>query len=245
MRILGLEFYDGDPKEAVLRARGLCVFPAGPSLATLDRDARYREALLAADVRFVDSGFLTLSWFLLSGERLKRISGLRFLKDFLRGPKNNRILWVHPSPAAQKRNALFLEIDQKFPAALSSHYCAPMYPEAQPIRDEALLSMAKQHQPQAIVINLGGGTQEPVGQYLKQNLAFHPLILCTGGAIDLLTGAQTQVPDWADSLFLGWFFRSFFTPRAQRRQMRVHPGRRYIEALRLFPLLAKYRREMP
>jgi len=247
MKVLGLEFYDGKPADALSEARGLCVFPSGPGLATLKCDARYREALAGADTRFVDSGFLALFWFLLSGERLSRLSGLRFLKAFLEidDLKNKRILWVHPTPPAQKRNRLFLEFDKKFPAALPTHYCAPLYPAGNAIQDEELLALARKKQPQVIVLNLGSGTQEPLGFYLKKNLAFAPVILCTGGAIDFLTGAQANIPDWADRLFLGWLFRSVFTSRSQAKRMRVSPGWRYLVAWRLLPLLMKYRREMP
>ena len=77
MKVLGLEFYQGKAGGALAAARGLCVFPSAPGLATLDRNERYRGALLKADTRFVDSGFLALFWLFLSFERLSRISGLR------------------------------------------------------------------------------------------------------------------------------------------------------------------------
>jgi UDP-N-acetyl-D-mannosaminuronic acid transferase (WecB/TagA/CpsF family) len=276
---LGLAFYSGSPAQAAASAKGLCVFPSAPGLSALDKDPRYRAALLKADMRFVDSGFLALFWFFLTGERLQRVSGLRFLKTFLADPalRQKRILWIHPSAAAQNKNHPYLEEAQKLPPALSSHYVAPFYPADSPIADAALLDLCRQTQPEIIVINLGSGTQEPLGAYLKENLRTKdvrgaaqagygaavpnikplpeggvgggrkstPLILCTGGAIEFLTGAQAFIPDWADRLFLGWLFRIFATPHRQAKTMRTSPVFRYIGAWRLLWLLLKYRRRLP
>lgn len=244
---LGLKFFQGNIHQAVASAQGLCVFPAAPGLATIDTDPRYRDSLVQADTRYVDSGFLALCWFFLTFRSLSRISGLRFLQAFLADPATSRqkILWVHPTPRAQELNSLLATQRYGLPAALSSHYQAPLYPPIGEISDSALLAQINQFQPHIIIINLGGGTQEPLGAYIKANITPTPTILCTGGAIDFLTGAQAPIPAWADRLFLGWVFRILGTPAAQAKKMRISPSRRYLMAWRLLGLLIKYRGRLP
>lgn len=245
--VLGLEFWSGRAADAVQAARGLCVFPSAPGLATLGSDARYASALASADVRFVDSGFLTLMWFFISGEHLTRISGLRFLEAFLASGKlkSGRSLWVHPSVEAKRRNQEFLKNKIGLNEEAVLHWVAPMYPVDAPIEDVALLNLCRGERPDFIVLNLGSNTQEPLGAYLKTHLDYVPTILCTGGAIDFLTGAQVAIPTWADRLFLGWLFRILGTSRAQASAMKKSPRSRYLEAFRLAGLLFKNRRRAP
>jgi UDP-N-acetyl-D-mannosaminuronic acid transferase (WecB/TagA/CpsF family) len=214
-------------------------------METLSRDRRYAAALSAADVRFVDSGFMTLSWLLLSGERLHRISGLRFLKTFLGSRRfhSSRSLWVHPSPEAEARNKKFLCEEVGLPEASATHCVAPIYPTEGAISDVVLLSKCQTQKPDVIVINLGSNIQEPLGAYLRNHLDYSPLILCTGGAIDLITGAQVRIPDWADRAFAGWLFRLLGT--RQRKQLRCGFSSRMLRSWRLFGSLAKYRRLGP
>jgi UDP-N-acetyl-D-mannosaminuronic acid transferase (WecB/TagA/CpsF family) len=246
MVVLGLKFFQGPARNAVTAAHGLCVFPSAPGLATLDRDARYRDALLKADVRYVDSGFLALAWFVISGKKLCRVSGLYFLRKFFKDKqiRKKKILWINPTTEAQERNKKFIS-QSGFPEALSIHTVSPLYPADKPIRDAALLEFIELQKPEIIVINLGGGTQEPLGAYIKERLSYAPTLLCTGGALDFLTGAQAVIPDWADKLVLGWLLRVLSTPRSQAKSMRISPGKRYLGAFRLFKLLVKWRERLP
>jgi UDP-N-acetyl-D-mannosaminuronic acid transferase (WecB/TagA/CpsF family) len=83
------------------------------------------------------------------------------------------------------------------------------------------------------MVNIGGGVQEPLGYYLRQNLSYRPSIICVGAAIGFITGLQAGIPVWADALLLGWFFRCLHAPRA------FIP--RIWKGFRLVPILAQYR----
>jgi UDP-N-acetyl-D-mannosaminuronic acid transferase (WecB/TagA/CpsF family) len=83
------------------------------------------------------------------------------------------------------------------------------------------------------MINIGGGVQERLGFYLKENLSYRPSIICVGAAIAFITGQQAAIPVWADTLMLGWFLRCLHAPK--KFAPRIWKG------LRLMPLLAKYR----
>ena len=66
--------------------------------------------------------------------------------------------------------------------------------------------------PNFILINIGGGTQEVLGLYLKEKLAFKPTIICTGAAISFFTKDQAPINSLIDQLYLGWFMRLIFNP---------------------------------
>src|SRR5205809_980284 len=85
-RILGVSFFTGSVRDAVERARqagGLIAIPASPALLKLKYDEEYRLALQKADLVLADSEFLALLWRLVSRRRLKKISGISYLKCLL------------------------------------------------------------------------------------------------------------------------------------------------------------------
>ena len=88
-----------------------------------------------------------------------------------------------------------------------------------------------------MVVGIGGGVQEKLGFFLKENLRARPAIHCIGAALGFLTGDQPPIPMWADRFYLGWLLRLL-------RQPRVF-GPRYLSALKLPWLLLRYRQEMP
>ena len=64
----------------------------------------------------------------------------------------------------------------------------------------------------SLIINLGGGTQEILGNFLKTNINFKSKVICTGGAISYFTKDQAPINDMIDKLYLGWFYRLLFNP---------------------------------
>jgi UDP-N-acetyl-D-mannosaminuronic acid transferase (WecB/TagA/CpsF family) len=111
-------------------------------------------------------------------------------------------------------------------------YVAPFY-SAGPISDPAILSWIESSKPPYIIINLGGGVQERLGFYLRENLSYRPSIICVGAAVAFITGLQATIPAWADSWMLGWLFRCLHAPK------KFIP--RYWKALQLIAILARYR----
>ena len=112
---------------------------------------------------------------------------------------------------------------------------APFY--GRPVTDPALLELLERIRPQHVIITIGGGNQEPLGLYLKENLSFRPAIHCIGAAIAFLSGDQVIIPVWADRLYLGWLFRSVSAPH------RYVP--RYWGARKLLAMMVKYRDRLP
>jgi UDP-N-acetyl-D-mannosaminuronic acid transferase (WecB/TagA/CpsF family) len=239
-KILGIDFFHGSAREAVDRMRqgGLLVVPAAPALKDLDRRADYREALLSADMALTDSAFMVLIWNRLMRDRVRRLSGLEYLRELLthddvRRPGNT--LWVMASAASAARNLQWLR-EQGVEVPESCVYLAPMYAGVR-VEDADLLGRLETLRPQHVIVTVGGGTQERLGLHLRQMLSYKPSIHCIGAAIAFLSGDQVAIPVWADRFYLGWLLRSLSEPK------RYVP--RYWDARKLLGLMLRYRDRLP
>lgn len=238
-RILGIDFFHGSAAEAVDRMSegGLLVVPAAPALRSLEADREYREALVQADLAITDSAYMVLIWNRLTGQRIRRLSGLEYLRELLRRPDARRpgsTVWIMANPPSAERNLAWLA-EQGIELTQDCVYLAPYY--GRPLEDVALLAQLERVRPKHVIITIGGGNQEPLGLYLKQNLTFCPAIHCIGAAIAFLSGDQVPIPVWADRMYLGWLFRSISQPH------RYVP--RYWGARKLFAMMVKYRDRLP
>lgn len=259
-RILGVVFYIG-PIEGLLERTmrgGLIVVPSAPVLVNLPVDAAHRLAIESSDLAVTDSGFMVLLWRLFTRERLIRISGLRYLRALMEDPRfrdSKSILWVMPSAVDAEENRAWLK-GEGVSVTEDDCYLAPHYPRQGPLEDPALLAVIETRRPRFVMINLGGGVQERLGWYLREELArkaqsaeskvpgplplgatphapaYMPALICTGAAIAFLSNRQVNIPPWADRMFLGWLMRSLSEPS------KFVP--RYWHSLRLIALLWKH-----
>jgi UDP-N-acetyl-D-mannosaminuronic acid transferase (WecB/TagA/CpsF family) len=235
-RILGINFFVGDwPDLLRLCTEGhFIVVPAAPALAELPANPAYRESVEKCDFAITDSALMVLFWKYLTGESLPRISGLRLLRGLLASDelqKPGSSVWIMPSQVEMEVNLAWLN-RHGHPITKDQSYVAPVYTQG-PVSDPALMRWIEERKPQYVIINLGGGVQERLGFYLRNNLSYRPSIICLGAAVAFLTGLQANIPAWADAWMLGWLFRCLHEPT------KFIP--RYRKALHLIPLLAKYR----
>jgi UDP-N-acetyl-D-mannosaminuronic acid transferase (WecB/TagA/CpsF family) len=238
-QILGIKFFTGCTSEAVdrMRSGGLLVVPSAPVLKDMETNSSCREALLNADLAITDSAFMVLIWNVIGANPIRRVSGLAYLREFLRRDETNQAgatFWIMAGPASAQKNAQWLN-SRGIAVTPDDMYIAPMYRGE--IKDLELLQRLRERRPKNIVVTIGGGTQEPLGLYLKRNLDFSPAIHCIGAAIAFLSGDQVHIPEWADHMYLGWLFRCL-----------SHPKRyvtRYWSARKLLPLMLRYRQLLP
>lgn len=239
---LGISFFNGDLGSAFELARmgGLVTAPSGPGLAQdLTRCSEYRRALENSDLVLPDSGLLCLWKKWIQRKKLTRISGLIFLQEILNRTNWNQEspFWIMPDDIQAEANVGWIEKTYGKKINPSDLYIAPRYHKSGKLKDAPLLSQLEIRRPVTIFIQLGGGVQERLGLYLKENLSYKPSIYCTGAALAFLSGQQANIPRWADALYLGWLLRCIKNPRI------FIP--RYGKALRLFFLLAKYGDKSP
>jgi UDP-N-acetyl-D-mannosaminuronic acid transferase (WecB/TagA/CpsF family) len=223
-KILGVRFYVADLEGLLdlIPGAGLVVVPSAPVMSRLAQDPSHRAALEGADLAVTDSGFMVLLWLFRTGERIRRISGLRLLRGLVgRGSFRGRgeTFWVMPSEADSQANLDWLR-GRGFAVETGDAYVAPLYPKAGPISDKLLVELIASRRPQLVVIALSGGVQERLGWELRQKLGYQPAILCLGGAIAFLSGRQTKIPVWADRVALGWLLRFISAPRAFAAKVR-------------------------
>ncbi|MFP6855184.1 MAG: WecB/TagA/CpsF family glycosyltransferase [Opitutales bacterium] len=241
-RVLGISFFNGSLRSAIEQCNqgGLVVIPSGPGLATdLMRDGAYAEALNGADLVLPDSGLMALCWNVLRLERIRRISGYALLKALLEEHhvKQGASFWIMPNADQSDANCRWLSKHAGIKLDHGDVYLAPVYAGKGPLVDADLLGRLKAHQPQWIFVNIGGGVQERLGLYLREQLGRDTTIVCSGAALAFLSGQQAKIPIWADRLFLGWLFRCFADPA------RFVP--RYWRAWKLVWLLFRYGRGSP
>src|SRR2546430_2666578 len=215
---------------------GLLVVPAAPALVKICDDADYRRAAASSDVAIADSGAMVLFWRIFTGRRVERISGLKYLKRLvarLASHPHERALWIVPSESAHQKTIAWLRRVNL--TATADFYIAPRY--AAQVRDDALVAKIDNHLTAHVVVGIGGGVQEKLGLFLKENLRARPAIHCIGAALAFLTGDQPPIPMWADRFYLGWLLRSI-------RQPRVFVPR-YLSGFKLARLIARHRDQLP
>ena len=240
--ILGIRFLNGSTDEAVsigMRG-GLVVAPSAPVLLALKDDPAHRMAVASSGLAITDSGLMVLLWKLMTGDTIRRVSGLAYLKRLLELPQMREpgcMYWVMPNAASMRRNLAWLQ-SKRFPLTEEDCYLAPQYESTTgEIADTVLLKILEAKRPAQIIMAIGGGVQERLGAYLCRNLDYHPAIHCTGAAIGFLSGDQARIPMWADRFRLGWLCRCLHDPR------KFVP--RYWEARKLVRLMFDYHGHLP
>jgi N-acetylglucosaminyldiphosphoundecaprenol N-acetyl-beta-D-mannosaminyltransferase len=234
--ILGVQFFVGALDDLLERVPngGLIVVPSAPVMTRLADDPAHRAAMEGADLAVTDSAFMVLLWLALTGERIRRISGLRFLRGLLDTGEYRRkgdTFWVMPSAEDSAANVAWLR-SQGLEIGEEDTYVAPLYPREGVIVDPRLVATIEARRPSLVFIALSGGVQERLGWDLRQKLAFRPSLLCIGGAIAFLSGQQNRIPAWADRLALGWALRFIAAPRLFAGKLRG--------VQRLAPLLREF-----
>ena len=208
--------------------KGLFVFPAGPALASIQKSNEYYKSIHRADLVFFDSGFFVLLLKIFKNINVKKFSGYKFLGlffDYLKLNKKKSIFSIDPSFEFSKSNKSYFK---NLGLKKIYNYIAPKYNSSE-LTDKKLLNLLNKVKPNFILINIGGGTQEVLGLYLKEKLGFKPTILCTGAAISFFTKDQAPINNFVDRFYLGWFLRLIFNP--------LIFFKRYIFGLKLIPMV--------
>ena len=213
IKIFNINFIDANYKtiKSLLDKGGLLVLPSGPGLATINDNTKYHKSLKNSDIALFDSGYLCLLLRILKGIKVKKFSGFKFLNEFLLNlsKKNKKKIYlIDPSYKQSIINKNYLQ-SKKINKIYQ--YVSPIYKKNR-IYDLKLVNKINKIKPKYIMINLGGGTQEVLGDYLKKKLNYNPSIICTGAAISYFTKQQAPLTNFLDNIFLGWLVRIIFNP---------------------------------
>ena len=208
-------FFDYEFKHIIgrfINCGGYIVAPAASALAEINKKKFYYKSLRFADAAILDSGFFCILLNLFWNIKVKKLSGYLFLKKLLETKelRNKKFFLVNPSIKEEKINCNLL---RKKKIMNQKSYCSPMY-NLSNFRDQKLLKQINLYKPDIIIINLGGGIQEPLGLYLKNNIRKkNTFIVCTGAAIGFLTKVQAPINVFYDKFYLGWLVRLIHKPK--------------------------------
>lgn len=90
--------------------------------------------------------------------------------------------------------------------------------------DAEYLRLAREHEPELIVLGMGMPRQELLAQRLRVNLRHPCLIVCGGAIIDFLGGKTPRAPRWMRESGLEWCYRLAMEPqRLFRRYVLGNP----------------------
>lgn len=197
----------------IVQKGGYLVAPAASSLSDINKNKIYRNSLENSTVAILDSGFLCLLLRIFKKTHVTKLSGYLFLKTLLQKVdiKNSKFFLVDPNRFEAKKNGEYL---RRGGITNFYSYTAPKY-NLSNYKDKLLLKKILSYDPKYIILNIGGGLQEPLGQFLNQNLKKRRKvsIICTGAAIGFLTKVQAPITEFYDKIYLGWLIRLLHSPR--------------------------------
>ena len=206
-----IKFYSGnyDQIKYEFDKGGVLVAPAASALANIDTDKQYYSSLKNAKIAILDSGFFCILLRIFRFQKVKKLSGFLFLKTFLDNFKNQqKILFIDPSKKSNILNIKFLKSKK---IINFKTYIAPNYNKK--FFDLKLLNLINNYKPKYIVINIGGGSQEPLAIYINKNIKYNASIMCTGAALAFMTGEQAPINKFIDKVYLGWLTRIIWNPK--------------------------------
>jgi len=212
VKLFGVNFIDENFNiiKKLLKRGGLLVLPSGPGLSDIKKNVKYHKALKNADIALFDSGYLCLL-LKLKNIHVKKFSGFLFFKKLIHSltkEPSKKILLIDPNKNESKINYEFLKSKKILKVY---NYISPWY-NTKNIKDSKLLIKIKKIKPNYIIINLGGGTQERLGSYIKNNINFKSAIICSGAAISFFTKQQAPINIFFDKIYLGWLIRIIYKP---------------------------------
>ena len=206
-----IKFYSGnyDQIKYEFDKGGVLVAPAASALANIDTDKQYYSSLKKSKIAILDSGFFCILLRIFRFQKVKKLSGFLFLKTFLDNFKNQqKILFIDPSKKSNILNIKFLKSKK---IINFKTYIAPNYNKK--FFDLKLLNLINNYKPKYIVINIGGGSQEPLAIYINKNIKYNASIMCTGAALAFMTGEQAPINKFIDKVYLGWLTRIIWNPK--------------------------------
>ena len=206
-----IKFYSGnyDQIKYEFDKGGVLVAPAASALANIDTDKQYYSSLKNSKIAILDSGFFCILLRIFRFQKVKKLSGFLFLKTFLDNFKNQqKILFIDPS---RKSNILNIKFLKSKKIINFKTYIAPNYNKK--FFDLKLLNLINNYKPKYIVINIGGGSQEPLAIYINKNIKYNASIMCTGAALAFMTGEQAPINKFIDKVYLGWLTRIIWNPK--------------------------------
>ena len=215
VKFLGISFYNENYtqiKNRLFQKKSYLVIPAASALANVffSKNYNYLKSLQKARVAIFDSGLFCICLLFLKFVRVKKFSGYKFISFFLSDTemKSKKILILNSNKKEKKLNMTLLN---NFKFQFQKHYTCPIY-NPKLIKDKILIKIINNYKPEVVIINIAGGTQEPLALYLQQNTNVKFVTICSGAAMGFFSGMQATISKFVDKYYLGWLARLIYNP---------------------------------
>ena len=127
VNFFGIKFIDISENELISNFKpGLYVFPSAPGLAMLDKNKEYLKSLQNASYVFFDSGYFVLLLKFLKKIKVKKFSGYKFIKFFIKylKMKRQKIFIIESDKNSALINENFFKKKKIF---VINNYISPVY----------------------------------------------------------------------------------------------------------------------
>lgn len=215
VKFLNIKFFDSSYENIdkyLKKKGGYLVAPAASALANVYSDKSYLNSLQKSTVAIFDSGLFCLLSLMFKFVKVKKFSGYKFINSFINDQRKIKckILLLEPSTYSSKINNLYLK-SHKF--RFLKHYICPLYQKN--VIDKNLIKLINNYKPRFIIINIAGGTQEKLALYIKSNINWKIIIICSGAALSFLSDKKLKykITKYVDEMYLGWLFRLLNNPK--------------------------------
>jgi len=167
------------------------------------RDGAYHQALSAADVLLRDGSGMAILYRRLGLEPGLNMNGTDFIPRLMAAYRGRRVaFWGTRQPyldqAAQRSAALYGVL----PVSVHDGFASV----------DSYLQLARELQPELIVLGMGMPRQEAVAARLAAT-GGPCLIVCGGAILDFLGGKVNRAPEWLRRLGGEWLYRLWREPR--------------------------------
>ena len=167
------------------------------------RDGAYHQALSAADVLLRDGSGMAILYRRLGLEPGLNMNGTDFIPRLMAAYRGRRVaFWGTRQPyldqAAQRSAALYGVL----PVSVHDGFASV----------DSYLQLARELQPELIVLGMGMPRQEAVAARLAA-AGMPCLIVCGGAILDFLGGKVSRAPEWLRRLGGEWLYRLWREPR--------------------------------
>jgi len=211
LNFYGIEFYNWSFDNIIKKINkngGYLVAPAASALCEIKNNSIYYKSLKNSNIAIFDSGFFCLLLRYFGIFKPKKLSGFLFLFKFLKlkNERKKKIFLINASDTQGKKNEELLK-KKGFKNYFS--YTAPIFTNKKFV-DKNMIIQINKYKPNYMIINIGGGNQEPLAYFIDKKIRFKCSIFCLGAAIDFLNGLQAPINTFVDRIYLGWLARILF-----------------------------------
>jgi exopolysaccharide biosynthesis WecB/TagA/CpsF family protein len=178
------------------------------SVYLFEKEKVFRESVVGKGVfNFLDGGMPSLFLSLTRLQKINRLRGPTFTREFIKSEKNSRIMFV--GNCSEKD---LDKISEEFEISRKNLFCYSKLPFIAPkiqFSKKDIEKLAKEIKSKKIkycFICVGNPRQEILSFELSK-LVKSTKFLSVGAALDFLLGRKKEAPKWIRELYLEWFYR--------------------------------------